>query len=239
MQRWKPFILRRRHHAASSMVLARTLLNSTDVGRSPYRDQLRCEQILHDGRPLRACRHPATQKVAMSTGTVPSRSESSTVELPEVGGALEDTIVGYASARWTRIVEAVLRSATDVRTLDAWAHEAAVSESVIRVWCKTAGLSPKLTLDFARLLRIVVRGEGSPAQPFEVLDVTDERTMRRLLATGGITLTSTDHWPSVCDYLRHQMFIRRSVLLRQIAMLCEMLTAELRATRNATQADGR
>jgi hypothetical protein len=127
--------------------------------------------------------------------------------------------LGYASERWCRIVAVVVQCDTDVRTLEAWAYQAGHSAGVIRAWCRAAGLSPKRSLDFARLLRVVVRNAGRPASPFELLDVADDRTMRRLLATGGIA-PSMESWPEVATYLSCQRFIDHPALLEKIAAIC-------------------
>jgi hypothetical protein len=147
---------------------------------------------------------------------------------PDVTAAdnvLEHTAgLGYASQRWRQIIAAVLQSETDVKTLDAWAHEAGLSASAIRAWCRIAGLSAKRSLDFARLLRVILRNEGCPLRPFELLDVVDDRTMRRLLAAGGITPAGTGQWPVVEAYLRRQTFVRDFALVRSITELCSMLS---------------
>jgi len=127
---------------------------------------------------------------------------------------------GYASERWWRIVTVVVQSETDVRTLDGWAYQAGHSAGVIRAWCRAAGLSPKRSLDFARLLRVIVRNAGRPASPFELLDVADDRTMRRLLGTGGIATPRMEYWPRVETYLTQQRFIQDPALLEKIAALC-------------------
>lgn len=133
--------------------------------------------------------------------------------------------VGYASERWARLVATVLISATDIKTVDAWAREAAISVSALKTWCRAAGLRAKTSLDFARLLRAVRRHAGSPAYPYEVLDVVDERTMSRLLRDGGICVVEGNKWPTVAEFLNRQTLIRDPSILQAIADALENIVA--------------
>lgn len=93
----------------------------------------------------------------------------------------------HALARWADTVVRVVDCAHDPKTIEGWAHCAASSPGAIRNWCRTACLSPKGSLDFARLLRAVVRHQLNGERPENLLDASDRRTLSRLLKLGATT----------------------------------------------------
>jgi hypothetical protein len=129
---------------------------------------------------------------------------------------------GYASQRWARVVLFVVEADDDLRTMEDWARHAGVSLGTLRGWCRIARVSPKHSLDFARLLRVVQRGEGSPARAFEVLNVVDHRTMTRLLRDGGLGTPAGDDWPSVAEFLQRQNLVRNAHCLASVEVLCRL-----------------
>lgn len=139
------------------------------------------------------------------------------------GGAASGAVMsfGYATDRWLITIAVVLACDRDVRTLPAWAHEAGLSSGVIAARCRAVGVTAKASLDFTRLLRLIINSGGRPPRAFEVLDVVDTRTMQRLLSTGGMGTVASPRWPSVADYLDHQGFIRAPQLLQSVASLCD------------------
>src|SRR5262249_14649163 len=92
----------------------------------------------------------------------------------------------HAAERWARAVMAALHSPGDPRTLAAWGHSAGAARGTLRAWCRAAKVPAKSSLEFARLLRAVVRSQGRSWDPHNLLDVVDDRTMRRLLELGGL-----------------------------------------------------
>src|SRR5207248_5351434 len=63
----------------------------------------------------------------------------------------------HAAARWAHAVVATVESPEDLRTLKAWGRHIGASPGTLKNWCRIAGLSPRRSLLFARLLRAVVR----------------------------------------------------------------------------------
>jgi DNA-binding response OmpR family regulator len=95
-------------------------------------------------------------------------------------------VVPHALDRWARAIVCVVRSPKDPRTVRGWADACNVSAGALRNWCSTARLRPKRSLDFARLLRAVVRSAGSRQSAENLLDAVDRRTLSKLLCRGGI-----------------------------------------------------
>ena len=139
-----------------------------------------------------------------------------------------NSVSGYASERWLRLVGVVLTVDADLRTVNAWGREAGVSPAALRARCRAVGVTAKRSLEFARILRIIIRHPNREQSAFEVLDVVDKRTMGRLLRTAGIESLDTVHWPSLAEYVDNQAFIRDPLLVRAVAELCDALTAEAR-----------
>jgi hypothetical protein len=120
--------------------------------------------------------------------------------------------VGPASLRWAQIVVATVHLRSDVRTLDDWATAVGKSRGALKSWCAAAGVSAKTSLDFARLLRTVVQYPGREWNPYDVLNVIDPRTLRRLLErTGGEF--STRRVPTLDGFLQMQQLITAPCLI--------------------------
>jgi hypothetical protein len=90
-------------------------------------------------------------------------------------------------SRWAKAVVAVQSHRNDFPTLRAWGRAIGASEHTIRTWCQAARLSPKKSLQFARLLRAVARADAYCMEPWLWLDVVDPRTLSRLLSDGGLS----------------------------------------------------
>ena len=125
------------------------------------------------------------------------------------------TSASHASARWADFILPVIESPRDLRTLSQWGHWVGASPGAIRNWCHTANVSSRDSLNFARLLRAVVRHvrESSPAQ--ELLDVTDRRTLFKLLRLGDVARPA--RLPLTIDeFLREQRWIRSESAVAEI-----------------------
>jgi hypothetical protein len=90
-----------------------------------------------------------------------------------------------AVARIAHLIALVVISNSDVKTIARWANHVGVSAGALRGYCRVIGVRPKAALDFARLLRLVVRAR-TDWTPWLWLDVSDEHNMRRLLHRGGL-----------------------------------------------------
>jgi len=106
------------------------------------------------------------------------RAESRTVP-PEIEEA-------HAAARWARALAPVIASAKDPRTVSGWSRLVFVSPGALRNWCRTAGVSARRSLVFARLLRVAFLSQGGRHRPEDLLDVVDRRTFLGLLKFAGL-----------------------------------------------------
>jgi CheY-like chemotaxis protein len=121
----------------------------------------------------------------------------------------------HAAARWARAVVPIVDSREDPRTIAGWSRCIAASPGAIRNWCFTAGIGPRQSLVFGRLLRAVVLSEGGRHKPENLLDVVDRRTLVSLLRLGGF---DQEHaFPTrFQDFLHHQALVRDTEALRQV-----------------------
>ena len=61
-----------------------------------------------------------------------------------------------------------------------------MSPGALRNWCRTAGVSARRSLVFARLLRAAFLSQGGRHRPEDLLDVVDRRTFVGLLRFAGL-----------------------------------------------------
>jgi hypothetical protein len=122
----------------------------------------------------------------------------------------------HAAGRWAEIVARVIECESDPKTILRWSRRIAVSPGALRNWCHTAGVPAKRSLDFARILRAVVRQRpGDRAQ--DLLDVVDLRTLRSLLKLGRRDGPASGHLPQDVDaFLDQQALVSSDHLLREI-----------------------
>jgi hypothetical protein len=81
-------------------------------------------------------------------------------------------------------------------------------------------MRPKASLDFARVLRAISLGQGRPWDVFNLLNVVDGRTMRKLFQRGGVLhLLSAAQPPTIARYLAEQRFVRGPALEALVATL--------------------
>jgi hypothetical protein len=122
----------------------------------------------------------------------------------------------HAAERWAECVMRVVLAESDTRTVCEWSRVAHVSPGTLRDRCRAAGCRPKASLDFARVLRAVVKCEGR--SPHQALDILHERTLRRILTTGGLTEVADDRiTPEM--FLTRQCFILSCDLLDEVRKL--------------------
>lgn len=127
----------------------------------------------------------------------------------------------HAARRWAGAVTAVLSTAGDPKTVSGWARSLGASASVLRTTCRAAGVGCKKSLDFARLLRAVHRAADTGWDPFNLLDVVDDRTMDRLLTRGGLTAWTCAAAPSLDAFIRNQRLVSRPDLLTAVEITIE------------------
>ena len=155
----------------------------------------------------------------------------------KVGMAAEHH-VAHAADRWAKAVAGMLDSPFDPKTVAMWAKAIGVSEGALRDWCKVAHCRPKSSLDLARLLRAIVQSQEYGWDPFNLLDVAHERTMKNLLQRGGLSdLLSTDHPITPRGFLFEQHFVTNAIALNALAESVERLGREQSSARAGHKAD--
>jgi CheY-like chemotaxis protein len=92
----------------------------------------------------------------------------------------------YAAARWARALAPITRSAKDPRTIVGWSRLVFVSPGALRNWCRTAGVSARRSLVFARLLRVAYLSQVGEHRLEDLLDVVDRRTLVGLMKYAGL-----------------------------------------------------
>jgi hypothetical protein len=125
--------------------------------------------------------------------------------------------VHHIAERWARTIWAAVQAESDPRTLDDWAHASATSVSTLRSWSYLAGVPPGRSLRLARLLRAVARASAENEEPESLLDVSDPRTLRRLLVSAG--LAQREMPSDVPVFLSAQTLVTAPLLLAAIRRL--------------------
>jgi hypothetical protein len=110
-----------------------------------------------------------------------------------------------AAERWARLVFKARQSEQDLRTLEQWAHFVGVSYSSLCESCRLVGVRPSDARNLVRVLGAMI-GAASRRCPIEMLlDVSDRRTLKLLLAKAGF---QTDRSPlSIEQFLVKQRFV--------------------------------
>jgi CheY-like chemotaxis protein len=125
---------------------------------------------------------------------------------PEGSSDIGADQTAHAAARWARAVAPIVDSPKDIRTIPDWGRWIAASAGALRNWCRTAGITPRRSLIFARVLRAVCLDKGGPCKPANMLDVVDLRTLDSLLRFAGFA--GKDDFPrDVQDFLDRQVLV--------------------------------
>lgn len=111
----------------------------------------------------------------------------------------------HAAVKWAQAVVGLLEAREDTRTLGQWARSVGLSASTLRIACQMAGIPAKRALTLARLLRAVYQSRYTTWQPTQRLNITDPRTLHRMLASGGLSASVTS--VSVGDLLLKQSLV--------------------------------
>jgi hypothetical protein len=130
--------------------------------------------------------------------------------------------VDYAARRWSQAVVSMLGHQEDPYTIGLWGRAIGTSPGALRTLCRAAHISAKDSLDFARLFRAVLIGQGSDDWDLtNILRVHDTRTLARLIERGGIS-TAVRHRsaPSPLAFLTAQNLVLVTANLRAIS--CEL-----------------
>jgi hypothetical protein len=136
--------------------------------------------------------------------------------------------VPHAAERWAQAVTGIMECPSDPKTVGMWAKAIGVGEGTLRDWCRAAHCRPKPSLDCARLLRAIVQAQAHGWDPFNLLDVVNERTMKNLLQRGGMSeLLSTEAPLTPRDFVAAQRYITDAAALEALkaAVDARMTTA--------------
>lgn len=124
----------------------------------------------------------------------------------------------HAAARWARALAPVINSTKDPRTVGGWSRLVFVSPGALRNWCRTAGVSARRSLVFARLLRAAFLSQGGHHRPEDLLDVVDRRTFLGLLKFAGLD-------PDLPFPLSPEEFLQQQMIVRDADRLTEIRRA--------------
>jgi ActR/RegA family two-component response regulator len=91
-----------------------------------------------------------------------------------------------AADRWAELIMKAIGSQADPKTLDMWARLGHVSRSTLENRCAAIRVSPRASLNFARVLRAVVLGGRAELRPELFVDM-DPRTLRRAMNVAGLS----------------------------------------------------
>lgn len=119
----------------------------------------------------------------------------------------------HSAKRWGALVGLAISCSHDLTTVGAWAREAGMCETQLRLRCRLAGLSAKKSLDFARVVRAVAWQQIRGGTLQDYLNVGDTRTLRRLVTKAG--LKSAER-VAVLEYVNAQRVIKDVPLLEEL-----------------------
>jgi FixJ family two-component response regulator len=132
-----------------------------------------------------------------------------------VNSTAEETHVGYAARRWAELVIRATQVPDDIRTVVIWAHAIGMAPGTLKMWCRAAGVTPKRSLDLARLLNIVRRHQGELWEIQRRLDIIDDRTRRLMMHRAGFGERDSTV-PDVETFLNRQQLVRDVQLLNAV-----------------------
>jgi ActR/RegA family two-component response regulator len=145
----------------------------------------------------------------------PNRAEG---ETHGEGHIWDDVRPGSAAERWALHVLKACESMRDLKTIEDWAAYIGVSYSSLRESCHVLGVSPHDARDLMRVLRAVLKSRRHHCSPEVLLDVSDGRTLEKLLRRAALSGDVADA-VTPQRFLRDQHFISRENAGLRILML--------------------
>jgi CheY-like chemotaxis protein len=116
---------------------------------------------------------------------------------------------GSAAARWAALAVRACDADQDLKTLHDWAAYAGVSYTSLREICRLVSIPPHDARDFVRLLRAVICSQRADCPPAVLLDVSDRRTLTRLLQRAGLGSNTSPGPVSLPHFFDQQCFVPR------------------------------
>jgi CheY-like chemotaxis protein len=139
-----------------------------------------CEEVVS---AMRCGANDCTDQSTDSPDTLSKVGVNPTPQDPDSAPAL--TVLSHSVTRWAQVVAMMTTSPSDLTTLPDWGKFVGVSVGALRSRCYTARLSPKTSLQFARLLRAVLAQRRTGLAAHDLLNIVDSRTLVKLIARGG------------------------------------------------------
>lgn len=109
--------------------------------------------------------------------------------------------------RWAQHVLRGCEADGDLRTLEDWATSTGVSYSSLREVCLLVGVPPHDARDFTRVLAAILKAAEVGCRVDVLLNVSDRRTLRMLLARAALAWDACGDSVSVERFLDRQRFI--------------------------------
>ena len=110
--------------------------------------------------------------------------------------------------RWADYVLRGCRSDKDLKTINIWAHQVAVSYTSLCETCRLIGVQPRQARDFTRILRAIIRSSFDSLQIASFLDVSDRRTLESILKNAGLSNHVRCPQPiTILSFIDNQQFI--------------------------------
>lgn len=125
---------------------------------------------------------------------------------------------GSAAERWALHVFRACESPRDLKTLEDWAAYIGVSYSSLRESCHLLGVSAHDARDLMRVLRAVLKSRLHRCRPEVLLDISDGRTLQKLLRRAGFSAKAGDT-VTPQQFLRDQLFVSREHAALRILMM--------------------
>jgi hypothetical protein len=117
----------------------------------------------------------------------------------------------HRAERWATAIVGVLAFPADPRTIAGWAQGIGAGYGTLRSWCRAAGVSARNSLALSRMLRAVVLASRHRCAPQDVLDIVDERTLRKLVRGAGMASEPGESVSAkpldVVTFIAHQRFV--------------------------------
>jgi DNA-binding response OmpR family regulator len=124
------------------------------------------------------------------------------------GRGTDDMRPGSAAERWALHVLKAAESPKDLKTIEDWAECVGVSYTSLRESCHVLGIPAREARDLMRVLRAVIKSRRHHCSPEVLLDVSDGRTLEKLLRQAGLTGEAA-HRATPHQFLRDQHFVPR------------------------------
>jgi DNA-binding NarL/FixJ family response regulator len=134
-------------------------------------------------------------------------------------------LVLHSIARWAEVVVRTIECQHDPRTLAEWGRAIGVSTGALRNWCRTARISARQSLLFARMLRAVVKQARNAVALEDLLNVVDRRTIAKMLAAAGSSPSGLPQ--DVNEFLARQRFISGATAISSISVALQAREMEL------------